>query len=88
MAELKLHQPRVVAQASLILSEEEILALDALVGYGDDAFLNVFYTHMGRAYLGPYEHGLRSFFQAIRATAPGVLQRVDAAHRALQGGAP
>ena len=39
-------------QVTLKLTETEALALDALVGYGLRQFLDVFYKHMGRAYLG------------------------------------
>jgi len=50
----------------LILNEDELKALDALFGYGIDAFLDVFYKSMGRSYLSPHEAGLRSLAQTIR----------------------
>lgn len=52
-------------KVTLELNEREANALDALVGYGTDAFLKVFYEHMGKAYLQPHEAGLRALFEKI-----------------------
>lgn len=60
-------------------------AMDALVGYGVDGFLEVFYTKLGKAYMKPHEAGLRSLFESIRGTVPGILQRTDAARKAFEG---
>lgn len=54
------------AHITLRLNEDEAAALDALVGYGVESFLKVFYEHMGRAYLQPHEKGLRSLFDSVR----------------------
>ena len=54
------------ANITLQLSEDEAAALDALVGYGVEPFLKVFYEHMGRAYLEPHEQGLRTLFESVR----------------------
>lgn len=49
----------------LELSEEELLALDALLGYDFNVFLQTFYKEMGRAYLEPHEAGLRSLYKTV-----------------------
>jgi hypothetical protein len=48
-------------------TEAEARALDALVGYGFEPFLKVFYAHMGRHYMEPHEAGLRKLFESIGA---------------------
>jgi hypothetical protein len=77
-------KPTVAVSATLLLSESELRALDALVGYGVDPFLEVFYAKMGRAYLEPHERGLRELFDSIRSTVPGVLSRADDAREAFE----
>lgn len=59
---------------TLALSEEEAAALDALVGYGVNEFLKVFYKELGEAYLKPHENGLRSLFDSVR-TGEGSVSR-------------
>lgn len=58
-------KPKVTFTIDLELSEGEARALDALAGYGADAFLKTFYEHMGRAYLEPFEKDLRQLFTKI-----------------------
>jgi hypothetical protein len=53
----------------LELTEDEVGALDALAGYGADAFLKHFYEKLGKSYMEPHEKGLRSLFQGIRDTS-------------------
>ena len=74
---------QVTVKATLDLDEQQLGALDALAGYGTDAFLETFYVKMGRAYLQPYEKGLRSLFDTIKATCPKALQDVRKAREAL-----
>ena len=74
---------RVTVVATLDLDEQQLGALDALAGYGDEAFLNVFYAQLGRAYLQPYEKGLRSLFATIRTTVPKALSDVRLARKTL-----
>jgi hypothetical protein len=75
--------PRVEVSATIKLTEPELRALDALAGYGDDAFLSIFYKHMGEAYLKPHEAGLRSLFAVIRADLNPILSRANAAKKAF-----
>lgn len=69
--------------ATLQLNETEVRALDALVGYGDDAFLKVFKEKLGAAYIRDHEAGLRSAFAAIRNDVLPALHDIDQARRDL-----
>jgi hypothetical protein len=84
MAEI-VQKPKVEVSATMQFNEEELRALDALVGYGTDAFLKVFYEKMGKAYMQPHEVGLRTMFESIRQTVPGILRRPDDARRVFTG---
>lgn len=72
-------RPKIELQVTIALSENEARALDALVIYGDDAFIKAFYEKLGKAYMEPHEAGLREFFQSVRDQMPHVLSRVDEA---------
>lgn len=76
-------QPRVEVKATIELSESELRALEALVGYGTDPFIDVFYHQLGKTYLSPHEAGLRSLFSSIRETVPQILNRADKARQAF-----
>ena len=60
------------------LSEGDIRALDALVGYGTENFLKCFYTHLGKAYLEPYEQDLINLFKKIEELRPAIGEINDA----------
>ena len=68
---------------TLLLNEVEIRALDALVGYGDDAFLTAFKEKLGAVYIRDHESGLRSFFEAIRRDVIPALSDIEQARRDL-----
>lgn len=73
---------------AMVLTEQEAGALDALAGYGVDGFLEVFYTKMGKAYLQPYEAGLRSLFDSVQngpASVRGLLNRARKARQVFNG---
>lgn len=80
MAEILGH-PNVTLTMTIALSEGEARALDAMAGYGDDAFIIAFYEHLGKSYMEKHEDGLRKFLKTIRQFMPGVLSRVDAARK-------
>jgi uncharacterized protein (DUF2164 family) len=65
------------------LSEAEVRAFDALVGYGTDQFLEFFYKNMGTAYMKPNEQGLRDLFATMRGNCADAIQRIDAARKAF-----
>jgi hypothetical protein len=75
-------KPLVQLEIVLRLTEDEAAALDALAGYGTEAFLKVFYTHLGTAYLQPHEKGLRSLFNEIRCGNPAISTVLDHAKQA------
>lgn len=62
---------------TLVLDEAEARALEALAGYGDEKFLEVFYKHLGEAYLRPHQAGLFSLFSAARGEVGQVLNAID-----------
>lgn len=69
--------------ANIELRECELRAIDAMVGYGADAFLKVFYEKLGTNYMRDHESGLRALFEKITAHVPGQLRLVDSARAAL-----
>jgi hypothetical protein len=76
-------RPVVDVSATFTVNEAELRALDALAGYGDDAFIKAFYEKLGSAYMLEHEHGLREFLQSVRNFAPAILHRADAARKAF-----
>ncbi len=80
-------RPTVKMEVCLQLTEAEAGALDALVGYGIDPFLEVFYK-LGRAYMEPYEDGLRSLFESVRTgegSVRGLLEKARDAREVFTG---
>jgi hypothetical protein len=84
MAEI-LQLTKVEVTATMKFSEAELRALDALVGYGCDPFLKVFYEKLGKHYMQPHEAGLRTLFESVRETVPAILRRTDDARRVFTG---
>ncbi|MNQ94366.1 hypothetical protein D3C85_1098820 [compost metagenome] len=78
-----IEQPTVTVSAKFTVTEGELRALDALVGYGDEAFIKMFYDKLGKSYLQPYEKDLREFLKSIRAIATPILSRADTARKAF-----
>lgn len=76
---------KIEVTATFEFSEHELRALDALIGYGTDPFLEVFYKHLGRAYMQPNEDGLRSLFKSIADQLGGILRRTEDARRVFNG---
>jgi hypothetical protein len=76
-------RPTVGLEVQFTISEEEARALDALSGYGDDKFIEVFKQSLGEAYLRNHEQGLRTFLTSIRDMMPSLLHRADEARKAF-----
>jgi hypothetical protein len=74
-------RPTLELKIVLVLSEEEAKALDALFGYDQKEFLNVFYEKMGRAYLEPHEAGLRLLHNTVRDALGVWLERAQTARK-------
>jgi hypothetical protein len=66
------------------VNEAEARALDALAGYGDDGFIQMFYSSLGKHYMQPYEQGLRSFLKTVGASVAPALNQIDEARRLLE----
>ena len=75
--------PVVSVTAKFTVTEGELRALDALAGYGDDAFIQMFYKNLGEAYMKPYEAGMREFLKSIRNVASPILSQTDKARKAF-----
>lgn len=84
MAEI-VQKSKIEVTATMQFSEAELRALDALVGYGSDEFLKVFYEKMGKFYMQPHEAGLRALFESVSQVVPGILRRTDDARRVFTG---
>ncbi|MFG1304219.1 hypothetical protein V5F34_08770 [Xanthobacter autotrophicus] len=84
MADLKYFKPEVTVKATIELDEGDLAALDALAGYGTDAFLKVFYERLGEAYLKPHEKSLRKIFSEIRRVAPVAIKKAEEARAQLK----
>lgn len=76
-------RPEIMGKITIELTESEARAWDALVSYGDDAFIKTFYEKLGEAYMREHEAGLRTLFKTTRSILPGVLDRIDIARRAF-----
>lgn len=74
-------QPEVKVEATFTVNEQELRALSALAGYGDDAFIKMFYDKLGTSYLKRHEDGLREFLKSIRDIADGIIYRTDNARK-------
>lgn len=71
-------------EAVLHLNEPEIRALDAMVGYGVEAFIKAFYEKLGQAYMRDHEGGLRSLFEAIEKQVRPELYKMDEIKKVLR----
>lgn len=80
MAQL-IERPIITLVVDFRITEIEARALDALAGYGDDAFIKVFYEHLGKSYMRDHEAGLRQFLKTVREFMPSVLYRTDEARK-------
>ena len=63
--------------ATLLLNERELRALDAMVGYGEESFLNCFYKKCGTYYLKPYEDGVHSLFDKVAKISQDSIREID-----------
>ena len=65
------------------LTVTEAKALEALVCYGIDSFLEVFYAKMGKAYLQPHEKGLISLFEKIKNDLSSEVEKIETAKQGI-----
>lgn len=74
-------------EITIRLTEGEARALDALAGYGFKSFIEMFYKHLGKVYMEPYEKNLESLFEKIRGES-GIgtfISRTEAARAVFSG---
>jgi hypothetical protein len=77
-------KPQIGVTATFELNEEELRAMEALAGYGEDAFIKAFYEKLGKAYMERHEAGLRRVLTMFRLNAGRVLHMVDSAREAVK----
>lgn len=78
--------PKLSINIQFQVGESEARALEALAGYGDDAFIKHFYDFLGKHYMQPNEQGLREFLKSIREQVSGPLSCMDEARKFLNDG--
>lgn len=76
-------ETKVTITATLTLTEGQLRGLEALAGYGDDAFFKAFYLKLGKHYMQPVERDVRDLFHAIRTQVPKALAGVEDARKSL-----
>jgi hypothetical protein len=67
---------------NLSLTLGEAQALEAIVGYGIDPFLEVFYK-LGKAYLEPHEEGMKELFKKVWSELPTEIAKIQSAQKAI-----
>ena len=80
-----LGKPVLTVTVAFEIDEEEARALDALSGYGDDAFIKAFYEKLGTSYMRDHEPGLRRFLKTIRDVVTPAMSQADKARALLAG---
>lgn len=71
--------------ATIELTEGHLRALEAMAGYGADAFLKAFYVKLGTSYMKPFEKDLRDLFSMIDSNVPMALKNIKDARKNLKG---
>lgn len=71
-------------KVNIQLSEREARAWDAIVGYGWEAFKEVFYEKLGKSYLEPYEQEAKQMFSDTRDTIGMQLHGIDAVKKSIK----
>jgi hypothetical protein len=65
-------------KVEVTLTEGEVRALDAIAGYGADAFLKVFHKHLGSAYIRPFDNDFKELCEKIKTLRPAIKAIRDA----------
>ena len=74
-------QPKLDLDITFRVNEAEARALEAMMGYGFDAFIKVFKVHLGRSYIEEHERALRKFFEEGRPALLSALSKIDEARK-------
>jgi hypothetical protein len=83
MSETRPHY-HITVTAQLDLTEAEMQALSAVASYNVDGFLAIFYKHLGKHYLSPHEHGIRTLWVKIREKITPALAMCEKARKAVK----
>ncbi|HLD89415.1 MAG TPA: hypothetical protein VI911_00085 [Patescibacteria group bacterium] len=67
----------------LFITKEEAKALQGIVGYGADAFLEVFHPKLGKAYLKDHETAMRSLFHKLHTELPIEVAKIEKAEKQI-----
>lgn len=70
--------------ATVTMTEEELRALNGILGYDVDHFLRAFYEKCGKSYVKPYESGVRSLHSNLRAQLQPWLSAMNDIRRRAQ----
>lgn len=68
---------------TLELNETEANALNQICNYDSKDFLKVFYEHMGKSYLQPYEEGVISLFKTVKEELGNHLYKIGKIRKAI-----
>jgi hypothetical protein len=71
-------------EVNLTLSEIEARAFFAIVSYGFEEFLNVFYKHLGKGTLKDNEKGAKLLFESVRTAISEQICSIDKARRLIK----
>lgn len=77
-------EPMLDVRVRFEINYDEACALDALAGYGEDAFVKAFYENLGEAYMRSHEQGLREFLRTISSVVGPAMHKVTDARNALK----
>jgi len=80
MAEVKASST-VKLSVTVVLTEQEAIALNEMTKYGIEPFLQGYYKYLGKHYMEPHEPGMRSLFKTIDSELPEHLSRINKARR-------
>ena len=66
----------VKTEVVITINEGEVRALNALTGYCVEAFIKVFYEHLGEYYMKPHERSLERLFDKFKELN-SVISQID-----------
>ena len=76
-------EPSISGNISIVLTEMEARALEGMIAYGPDNFLDMFYSHLGKAYLKEYESGVRKLFLGVQDIISPMLLKIERVRKTL-----
>lgn len=72
--------------AQITLSESELRALNAIMKYGPEKFIEGFYKQLGKNYLKPHAHAVPGLFKSVQSQIAPALAKIDDAKFYLKEG--